>query len=1136
MAKQTVDLGDGPDIGISDNLYEGFTKVNENTDELYSRVENLELKESSVVFELTIDSNTLFANLTPINTTYDSYIITNTEDLDPLNTDPLWVQGVLPTQIELPDWNSYTYYLWLLDNTTVTEVLTSDGSSGVTVTPTRTTETPDDVTFIDVENAQLTFVVTSNAVTISGLLAQTSISITNGEYSINSGTFTNADGVISNTDTVTLRQLSSGSVVTTTTVTVILGDRTETWNVTTISDIFLQSFTATVDIDTTTADLTWGYQGATPPVEWIIKEDDTSFPAVDDGDWDDTGEPETFALSDNNSHTLTARVKDADDNISNAITVTVTPTTSASPTITSFTTLNPTAGSQAYLFSLAATGTITHYMITDNDLDQPAEGDGGWVAWAGDYTDEAATLDALVDTTVRAYVKNDGTSPDDISAAAASFVDTSVSGIDTAPNGDYLWVNDPSISATNLGRTYSGSGSLTLDGTSGGLDALVDTTGDDDNHSVTIAGTYTAVTIQNFDFQGSNYGHIYINRGGSPGSPIDVTIRNCKFGPSNVNASAPNLFKSAISLYQVNNSDVDILGNWFDDPDSVMTFENCDSIALRVRHNFVSDTHARNTTVNWLQRGINFIISRAGSCTGDISENIMYNPTGTAQMQDYFNIADPRGSIGTPFDITRNRIWYPSSTSSTEAVFQISDGTASTYIDMNENTMIDANTFLQFSSGRGHLFRNNKGYTSEAFPAVGSGYIVQVYRYSIDPGGLYECEFSNNTFLHNYDDGSGNLTPLRDGTGYFYPSYGRNEDGSQGPWNHGLSSESPITGFTTTNDWNHSDWANGVGKSELWRASWTQFSYAGADGLTPTINYDSPWSGDGGDQDFTARSVTSAAYGDGAAINSIQQHDLIALVSGGVAPYEITFVNNKSGGITVTINPDGQAVIWTEDDTAGVFTYNYTVTDSEGSTATGTISGTTVDSSPATSLHYDQNDEDYICIDVVDPHEYYARTWGDPPLLAEWEARPGSGSPNNTYMQCTPYSGNIASDDVETDSCELVYRLHFDADGTYTVHVCGMALESSSYSEVWVGFNDEVDLNYIKVTVGTDPITSADWYWDDGTADGSAVQIIDPASGDTNYNLHVWKKRGGFALGKIVVTKGAEPTGAGPAISPQAPF
>ena len=883
----------------------------------------------------------------------------------------------------------------------------------------------------------------------------------------------------------------------------------------------LDTFTATVDVDTIIADLVWAYSGSTAPVEWIVKEDDTSLPAVGDADWE-TAEFITFTLSDNNQHTLTARVKDGFDNISNAITVTVTPPVSAThPVITSVSVVNPAAGATAFTYSIDATGDasdLASYIIQYGDASQPALGDAGWVSSGGNFplsvSGIAGNLPALEDTTVTFFVK----SPTDVSAGVSAFVNTSVLGGETAPNGDFLWINNPTTAGTYTGaRTFTGTGALVIDGTDTGTygGAEVTTTGDN-NPSISITGAYSSVEIINLNFLESNGGHIFISGVNS----ADITIRNCKFGISNSNNSAVNLFKSAISLNNCNATAgnptaIDILGNWFDGPDGCIIMEDCDSsgsdhIVIRVKHNFVSKMIRHNATDSSLFV-TNFFTGRFGSVYGEISNNIYYEPTGQYYAQDLLNLATTYGvDANNPFEVTRNRFWAPSLDQASNAAVQLGDKSNNRYNKVHENTFIDINTFGQFSSGNNHEFSNNKGYTSEAFPAVFNGYIYQIQRQGVDPGLMYSDIYQDNTYLHYYDDGSGNLIQR----GVYYPSYGRDNSGVAAEPNHGTLAQGnvPPTGLST-NENSHSEWANGVGKSELWRESWKTFSYGGADGNTPTINYDSPWVGDGGSQGFTAASITSTAFGDGAEINSIQTHDVLSLVSGGTSPF---IIDDLTGQVncTATRNADSSAVIFTAGGTGGSFSYNYTALDQFLQFATGTISGTVVDPAGSTAYRMDQNSTAYISISF-EPltsgdswHEIYTRGG------AEWLKRTGGGSPDGDYLQQSPYSGTVASGDVET-TAEVEYNLYFDTNGTYTVYVAGMALGSSNYDSVWAGFNDTVHTLPFVVS----PADSA-YHW----CTVSTPLTITISSAPETHTFHLWKNKGGFAAGKVLITSGSAPT------------
>jgi hypothetical protein len=104
------------------------------------------------------------------------------------------------------------------------------------ITKANPTDTPpDQFTFTDQTDAALSAVITSNTITVSGITSTTPISITGGEYSINGGPYTSADGTVNPEDTVTVQQTSSGSHSATTDATLTIGGISDTFSVTTIS-------------------------------------------------------------------------------------------------------------------------------------------------------------------------------------------------------------------------------------------------------------------------------------------------------------------------------------------------------------------------------------------------------------------------------------------------------------------------------------------------------------------------------------------------------------------------------------------------------------------------------------------------------------------------------------------------------------------------------------------------------------------------------------------------------------------------------------------------------------------------------------------------------------------------------------
>ena len=93
--------------------------------------------------------------------------------------------------------------------------------------------TPDQFTFTDQTGVALSTVITSNTITVSGINTAADISITGGEYKINSGSYTSSSGTVNNGDTVTVRQTSSGSYSTKTNTILTIGGVSDTFSVTT---------------------------------------------------------------------------------------------------------------------------------------------------------------------------------------------------------------------------------------------------------------------------------------------------------------------------------------------------------------------------------------------------------------------------------------------------------------------------------------------------------------------------------------------------------------------------------------------------------------------------------------------------------------------------------------------------------------------------------------------------------------------------------------------------------------------------------------------------------------------------------------------------------------------------------------
>ncbi|WP_086931516.1 hypothetical protein [Agarilytica rhodophyticola] len=120
---------------------------------------------------------------------------------------------------------------------TATVRLTIGGVSGDFVITTRMLDTtPDAFTFTAATGAALSAVVTSNAITVAGIDNSAPISITDGEYSIDSGTFTTSAGTVDDGQSVQVRRTSSSTVSTDVSTTLDIGGVTSTFTITTLAD------------------------------------------------------------------------------------------------------------------------------------------------------------------------------------------------------------------------------------------------------------------------------------------------------------------------------------------------------------------------------------------------------------------------------------------------------------------------------------------------------------------------------------------------------------------------------------------------------------------------------------------------------------------------------------------------------------------------------------------------------------------------------------------------------------------------------------------------------------------------------------------------------------------------------------
>jgi hypothetical protein len=95
---------------------------------------------------------------------------------------------------------------------------------------------PDAFAFVDQFGLGLAATATSNAITVTGIDSTTSISVSNGTYSINGGDFTSDTGSVGLGDEVRARHTSSASYSTAVSTVVTIGGVSDTFTSLTASD------------------------------------------------------------------------------------------------------------------------------------------------------------------------------------------------------------------------------------------------------------------------------------------------------------------------------------------------------------------------------------------------------------------------------------------------------------------------------------------------------------------------------------------------------------------------------------------------------------------------------------------------------------------------------------------------------------------------------------------------------------------------------------------------------------------------------------------------------------------------------------------------------------------------------------
>ena len=120
--------------------------------------------------------------------------------------------------------------------TTNTELTIGGISDTFSLTTIAEDNEPDPFTFVPQTDVNLNALVESNTITISGINSNATISVTGGEYSFDGTTYTNANGTVTNNQTVTLRQTSASDFSSTAIATLTVGGIAGEFSVTTLAE------------------------------------------------------------------------------------------------------------------------------------------------------------------------------------------------------------------------------------------------------------------------------------------------------------------------------------------------------------------------------------------------------------------------------------------------------------------------------------------------------------------------------------------------------------------------------------------------------------------------------------------------------------------------------------------------------------------------------------------------------------------------------------------------------------------------------------------------------------------------------------------------------------------------------------
>ena len=145
-------------------------------------------------------------------------------------------------------------------NTKVTATLAVANFSAPFDVTTLADVTPDPFAFAPVLEAPVATLVPSNAVTIAGIDIPVPMSIANGEYSVNGGPYTAADGMVRSGDVVTVRVMTAAAPNTPASATLTVSGVSGTFTATTISE------------DRAPDPFTFAPRAGVPVITWIVSD------------------------------------------------------------------------------------------------------------------------------------------------------------------------------------------------------------------------------------------------------------------------------------------------------------------------------------------------------------------------------------------------------------------------------------------------------------------------------------------------------------------------------------------------------------------------------------------------------------------------------------------------------------------------------------------------------------------------------------------------------------------------------------------------------------------------------------------------------------------------------------------------